>query len=68
LVAANRILSDHGVLDAYGHISARDPGHKDRYLLSRSMPPALITAADIIAFDLDGIRSIRARPSCSSSA
>jgi ribulose-5-phosphate 4-epimerase/fuculose-1-phosphate aldolase len=54
LVAANRILSDHGVLDAYGHISARDPGHKDRYLLSRSMPPALVTAADIIAFDLDG--------------
>ena len=25
LVAANRILADHGVLDAYGHISARDP-------------------------------------------
>ena len=53
LVAANRILSDHGVLDAYGHISARDPGHKDRYRLSRSMPPALVTATDIIAFDLD---------------
>ena len=50
---ANRILSDHGVLDAYGHISARDPGHKDRYWLSRSMAPALVTAADIIAFDLD---------------
>jgi hypothetical protein len=53
LVAANRILSDHGVLDAYGHISARDPGHKDRYWLSRSMAPALVTAADIIAFDFD---------------
>jgi ribulose-5-phosphate 4-epimerase/fuculose-1-phosphate aldolase len=54
LIAANRILSDHGVLDAYGHISARDPGHKDRYWLSRSMAPALVTAADIIAFDLGG--------------
>src|SRR5438876_2422986 len=54
LVAANRILADHGVLDAYGHISARNPGHQDRYRLSRSMPPALVTAGDIIEFDLDG--------------
>jgi ribulose-5-phosphate 4-epimerase/fuculose-1-phosphate aldolase len=53
LVAANRILSDHGVLDAYGHISARDPGHSQHYWISRSMPPALVTAADIIACDLD---------------
>jgi HCOMODA/2-hydroxy-3-carboxy-muconic semialdehyde decarboxylase len=52
LVAANRILVDHGVLDAYGHISARDPGNKERYWLSRSMAPALVTAADVIAFDL----------------
>ena len=53
LVAANRILADQGVLDAYGHISARDPARPDRYWLSRSMPPALVTAADLLAFDLD---------------
>jgi ribulose-5-phosphate 4-epimerase/fuculose-1-phosphate aldolase len=53
LVAANRILSDHGVLDAYGHISARDPGHPQHYWISRSMPPALVGATDIIACDLD---------------
>ncbi len=53
LVAANRILSDHGVLDAYGHISARDPAHLQHYWISRSMPPALVTAAEIIACDLD---------------
>ena len=53
LVAANRILSHQGVLDAYGHISARDPKRHDRYWLSRSMPPALVTATDLIAFDLD---------------
>ena len=52
-VAANRILSDHGVLDAYGHISARDPGNPQHYWISRSMPPALVGAADIIACDLD---------------
>jgi HCOMODA/2-hydroxy-3-carboxy-muconic semialdehyde decarboxylase len=54
LVAANRILSDHGVLDAYGHISARDPANPQRYWLSRSMAPVLVTAEDIIEFDLDG--------------
>jgi ribulose-5-phosphate 4-epimerase/fuculose-1-phosphate aldolase len=53
LVAANRILSDHGVLDAYGHISARDPAHPQHYWISRSMAPALVTAADLIACDLD---------------
>jgi HCOMODA/2-hydroxy-3-carboxy-muconic semialdehyde decarboxylase len=53
LVAANRILADHGVLDAYGHISARDTSNKERYWLSRSMAPVLVTAEDIIAFDLD---------------
>jgi HCOMODA/2-hydroxy-3-carboxy-muconic semialdehyde decarboxylase len=54
LVAANRILSDHGVLDAYGHISARDPKNPQRYWLSRSMAPVLVTAEDVIEFDLDG--------------
>jgi ribulose-5-phosphate 4-epimerase/fuculose-1-phosphate aldolase len=53
LVAANRILADQGVLDAYGHISARDPRETDRYWLSRSMPPALVTKADLLVFDLD---------------
>jgi ribulose-5-phosphate 4-epimerase/fuculose-1-phosphate aldolase len=53
LVAANRILADHGVLDAYGHISARDSAKPDLYWLSRSMAPALVTAEDIIEFDLD---------------
>jgi ribulose-5-phosphate 4-epimerase/fuculose-1-phosphate aldolase len=53
LVAANRILSDHGVLDAYGHISARDHGDRQHYWISRSMPPAQVTATDIIACDLD---------------
>ena len=59
LVAANRILSDHGVLDAYGHISARDPKNPQRYWLSRSMAPVLVTADDIIEFDLDS-RPVRA--------
>jgi ribulose-5-phosphate 4-epimerase/fuculose-1-phosphate aldolase len=53
LVAANRILADQGVLDGYGHVSVRHPGAANRYLLSRSKSPAIITAEDIMEFDLD---------------
>jgi ribulose-5-phosphate 4-epimerase/fuculose-1-phosphate aldolase len=54
LVAANRILADQGVLDGFGHVSARHDNDPNLFLLARSMAPALVTAADIMAFDLDG--------------
>jgi ribulose-5-phosphate 4-epimerase/fuculose-1-phosphate aldolase len=53
VVAANRILYDQGVVDGFGHVSARHDKDPSRYLLSRSMAPALVTAADIMEFDLD---------------
>jgi HCOMODA/2-hydroxy-3-carboxy-muconic semialdehyde decarboxylase len=53
LVAANRILYDQGVVDGFGHVSARHDKDPGRYLLSRSMAPALVTAVDIMEFDLD---------------
>lgn len=53
LVAANRILAKHGVLDAWGHVSIRHPGNPERYLLSRARAPALVSAEDIMEFDLD---------------
>ncbi len=53
LVAANRILADHGVVDGYGHVSVRLAGDPNRYLLARSLAPELVTADDIMEFDLD---------------
>ena len=53
LVAANRILVDQGVLDGYGHVSVRHPADPQRYLMSRSLAPALVTAADVMEYDLD---------------
>jgi HCOMODA/2-hydroxy-3-carboxy-muconic semialdehyde decarboxylase len=53
LVAANRILADRGVVDGYGHVSARDPRDPARYLLARSLAPELVTEADIMELDLD---------------
>jgi ribulose-5-phosphate 4-epimerase/fuculose-1-phosphate aldolase len=54
VVAANRILAMEGVLDAMGHVSVRHPQRADRFLLARSMAPALVTAADVMEFGLDG--------------
>jgi ribulose-5-phosphate 4-epimerase/fuculose-1-phosphate aldolase len=53
LVAANRVLAGQGVLDGFGHVSARHDKDPSRFLLARSMAPALVTAADIMEFDLD---------------
>jgi ribulose-5-phosphate 4-epimerase/fuculose-1-phosphate aldolase len=54
LVIANRILAREGVVDAFGHVSVRHPDNPERYLLSRSRAPELITAEDIMEFTLDG--------------
>lgn len=54
LVAANRILFAHGVVDAFGHVSVRHDKRPDRFLLARNMAPGQVTAADIVTFDLDG--------------
>ena len=54
LVAAGRILVDQGVLDGFGHVSMRHPKDPTRFLMSRSLAPALATPADIIEHDIDG--------------
>ena len=54
LVAAYRILAQQAVLDGFGHVSARHDKSTNRFLLSRSLAPELVTANDILEFDLDG--------------
>lgn len=53
LVAANRTLARLNVLDAFGHVSVRDPSNPNRYLVARSVAPESVTAADILVLDLD---------------
>jgi ribulose-5-phosphate 4-epimerase/fuculose-1-phosphate aldolase len=53
LVAANRILADHGLLDGWGHVSVRHNRDPNRYLRARGLSAELVTAKDIIEFDLD---------------
>jgi ribulose-5-phosphate 4-epimerase/fuculose-1-phosphate aldolase len=54
LVLANKILFRQNVVDAFGHISVRhDKDPKNKYLMSRHLPPGMVTAADIAIFDLE---------------
>jgi len=53
LVAGSRILADHGVLDAYGHISVRSDKRPEHFLMSRARAPALMTAADVMELGPD---------------
>jgi HCOMODA/2-hydroxy-3-carboxy-muconic semialdehyde decarboxylase len=53
LVSANRILAHEQVIDGFGHISIRHPERPDRFFLSRSRSPELVTLDDLMEFDLD---------------
>jgi ribulose-5-phosphate 4-epimerase/fuculose-1-phosphate aldolase len=55
VAVASRILAAQGVLDAFGHVSMRHPAATDRFLMSRSLAPALVTSEDIMEFDLNGV-------------
>jgi ribulose-5-phosphate 4-epimerase/fuculose-1-phosphate aldolase len=54
LVAANRILAHEGVVDAFGHVSIRDPENPRRYVMARSRSPELVEFEDLIRFEQDG--------------
>ena len=54
LVIANRILAREEVVDAYGHVSIRNPSNPHTFFIARSLAPELVTAEDIVELDLDG--------------
>src|SRR2546423_6132973 len=54
LVIANRILAREEVVDAYGHVSIRNPDNPKHFFLSRSLSPELVEREDIVELALDG--------------
>src|SRR5262249_35445894 len=54
LVIANRILAKEDVVDAYGHVSIRNPENPKTFFISRSLAPELITKDDIVELDMSG--------------
>ena len=54
LVTANRVLANEGIVDSFGHVSARHPDNHKHYLLSRARAPERIERADIVEYTLEG--------------
>lgn len=54
LVLATKILLNEGIMDTFGHISARDPENPDGFFLARKLAPSHITVDDMQRFDLEG--------------
>jgi HCOMODA/2-hydroxy-3-carboxy-muconic semialdehyde decarboxylase len=54
LALANRILAREGVVDTFGHVSIRHPQRSERFFMSRSRAPELVTVDDLMEFELDG--------------
>src|SRR5262249_46061431 len=53
IAVANRILANEGIIDAFGHISARHPTDPNRYFISRHRASELVEPSDILEMTLD---------------
>jgi len=53
LAVANRILANEGIIDAFGHISARNPKDPSCYFISRHRASELVEPSDILEMTLD---------------
>lgn len=54
LVTANAVLAVRQIVDGFGHVSVRCANDPSRFLLARSMAPALVRRADILVHDRAG--------------
>ena len=54
LVSANHILVTEQVFDGFGHVSVRHSQRADRFLISKSLAPSMVSAQDIVECDLEG--------------
>ena len=53
LITASHILANEGILDSFGHVTARSARNPDHFYIPRAMPPALVSRADIVEVSLD---------------
>ena len=54
LVIANHILFTQGVVDGFGHVSARSVDNPSHFFMARSVAPSDVVSADIMEFDQNG--------------
>ncbi|MGA2394886.1 MAG: class II aldolase/adducin family protein [Candidatus Lustribacter sp.] len=53
LVTANRILADQGILDGYGHVSARCEDEPNEYYIGDATPPGNVRAKNVFRWTLE---------------
>src|SRR4029079_16625751 len=53
IITASHILTNEGILDSFGHISARSAKNPEHFFIPRAMPPALVGRGDIVEVGLD---------------
>jgi ribulose-5-phosphate 4-epimerase/fuculose-1-phosphate aldolase len=53
LVVANRVVAHLRLVDSFGHVTLRNPENSQRFFMSRSRAPGLVTKDDILEFNLD---------------
>ncbi|KAI1298048.1 class II aldolase and Adducin N-terminal domain-containing protein [Xylaria venustula] len=52
-IHALHILHNHAVLDAYGHLSVRNPNNSSTFFMSRNLAPALVSSpSDIVEYNV----------------
>ena len=53
-VIGNRMLADDRVLDAFGHVTVRNPENPETFFISWATSPAFVTMDDLQLCDFDG--------------
>ena len=53
VITASHMLTNEGILDSFGHVSARSAKNPDHFFMPRAMPPALVSRGDIVEVGLD---------------
>lgn len=60
LIVANHILHYHDVVDAYGHISVRNPANPSTFFISGSLAPALVASlSDLVEYYVEDASPVR---------
>lgn len=62
LVDANHILFDQGIVDAFGHVSARHDRDPGRFLLARNVAPGQVESGDILEYEVATGETVIADP------
>ncbi len=62
IVDANRILFKQGIVDAFGHVSARSALNPQRFFMARNVAPGLVTAADVLEYEVETGEAVAADP------